>query len=49
MGANSILYAIETSGGKRGVLVDAYGTYANQETSEKIMKEMAIHRQAYDK
>ncbi len=49
MGANSILYALQTSDGKRGLLVDAYGTYANQETSAEIMKGLAIHRQAYDK
>jgi len=30
----SILYAIETSDGRRGTLVDAYGMYSDDETGE---------------
>src|SRR5690349_18312095 len=30
----SILYAIETSDGRRGTLIDAYGIYSDDETSE---------------
>jgi hypothetical protein len=42
---NSILYAIETSDGTRGMLTDAYGAYADESTSkflrqvEEIMKQ----------
>lgn len=32
----SILYAIETSDGRRGTLVDAYGFYSDDETGEFI-------------
>lgn len=32
----SILYAIETSDGRRGTLVDAYGMYSDDETGEFI-------------
>lgn len=34
----SILYAIETSDGRRGTLVDAYGFYSDDETGEFINK-----------
>jgi hypothetical protein len=33
---NSILYAIETSDGKRGTLVDAYGPYADSKVTKFI-------------
>jgi hypothetical protein len=39
----SILYAIETDDGNRGTLVDAYGLYADDDTSE-FMKEVQIHK-----
>jgi len=49
---NSILYAIETSDGKRGTLVDAYGPYADthvtrfmhevEEISKKTDKESTL-------
>lgn len=35
---NSILYAIESSDGIKGVLVDAYGTYAEAMSPEMAMK-----------
>lgn len=33
---NSILYAIETSDGKRGTLVDAYGPYADSKVTKFV-------------
>jgi len=36
---NSILYAIETDGGEKGTLTDAYGTYADPRVG-KFMKEV---------
>ena len=35
---NSILYAIETSDGRKGLLVDAYGAYAGNIPAEIIRK-----------
>jgi hypothetical protein len=39
----SILYAIETADGNKGTLVDAYGLYADDGTSQ-FMKEVEIHK-----
>ncbi len=39
----SILYAIETTDGRRGVLIDAYGLYAD-EAIGKFMQEVEIHK-----
>jgi hypothetical protein len=39
----SILYAIETSDGRRGTLVDAYGLYADDDTST-FMHEVEIFK-----
>ncbi|HEX6332731.1 MAG TPA: hypothetical protein VFZ78_00815 [Flavisolibacter sp.] len=39
----SILYAVETSDGGKGTLVDAYGLYADEGTSE-FMKEVEVHK-----
>ena len=39
----SILYAIETSDGNKGTLVDAYGIYSDEETGA-FMKEVEIHK-----
>jgi hypothetical protein len=39
----SILYAIETSDGRKGTLVDAYGAYADEETS-KFMKQVETEK-----
>lgn len=36
---NAILYAIETSDGSKGTLIDAYGTYADAHTG-KFIKEV---------
>jgi hypothetical protein len=38
---NSILYAIESSDGTKGTLVDAYGAYSDPEV-EKFMKQVKI-------
>lgn len=35
---NSILYAIETHDGRKGMLVDAYGAYSNPDIDEFIKK-----------
>jgi hypothetical protein len=39
----SILYAIETSDGRKGTLVDAYGFYSDDETGE-FMQSVDIHK-----
>lgn len=39
----SVLYAIETSDGDKGTLIDAYGLYADDETGE-FMKEVEIQK-----
>jgi NADH:ubiquinone oxidoreductase subunit D len=39
----SVLYAIETTDGEKGTLVDAYGLYADDETGE-FMKEVEVHK-----
>ncbi len=35
-GDNSILYAIETTDGVKGILLDAYGAYSDQDTTSFI-------------
>ncbi|PHO00465.1 phosphoribosylpyrophosphate synthetase, partial [Rhodobacteraceae bacterium 4F10] len=37
-GDNSVVYAIQTKTGVKGVLVDAYGVYANSLSPEMIQK-----------
>lgn len=37
-GDNSILYVVETKGGKKGLLVDAYGVYDGQISQDMIDK-----------
>ena len=39
----SVLYAIETSDGSKGTLIDAYGLYADDDTGE-FMKEVEIEK-----
>lgn len=39
----SILYAIETSDGRKGTLVDAYGVYSDDETGE-FMNQVEINK-----
>jgi NADH:ubiquinone oxidoreductase subunit D len=39
----SVLYAIETTDGNKGTLVDAYGLYADDDTGE-FMKEVETHK-----
>ena len=41
----SVLYAITTSTGRKGVLVDAYGTYSGQISDEMLKKlDLRSHR-----
>lgn len=40
----SILYAIETSDGTKGTLIDAYGTYADEMIGELMKKVKDIHK-----
>ena len=40
----SILYAIETSDGRKGTLVDAYGLYSDDETGE-FLNQIEINKQ----
>lgn len=42
---NSILYAIESTDGTRGTLVDAYGAYSDSKV-EKFMKQVKIEERA---
>lgn len=39
----SVLYAIETTDGRKGTLIDAYGTYSDDDTGE-FMKEVEIQK-----
>jgi len=41
----SILYAIETTDGRRGTLVDAYGFYGDEETGS-FMKSVEVNKKA---
>jgi hypothetical protein len=41
----SIIYAIETRSGTKGVLVDAFGLYANPEVG-RLLESVEIHRAA---
>lgn len=40
---NSIVFAISSDSGVKGVLVDAYGVYANN-LSDEMIKKLSIHR-----
>lgn len=40
---SSVLYAIEGTGGLKGVLVDAYGVYANAVSTELLAKLQVKH------
>lgn len=39
---NSVVYAIETSNGDKGILVDAYGAYA-ESISEEMLRKLKIN------
>jgi len=41
---NSIMYQIETSDGTKGVLVDAYGPYADAKTNDFMQQVEDIHK-----
>ena len=38
LGSESVLYALETKDGQKGILIDAYGTYSEALSSEMIEK-----------
>jgi hypothetical protein len=40
----SVCYALETQDGTRGILVDAYGVYANPEVSEFLTR-VRVHKE----
>ncbi|MEE3999272.1 phosphoribosylpyrophosphate synthetase [Tenacibaculum sp. FZY0031] len=42
-GDNSVVYAIQTQTGGKGVLVDAYGVYANSLSPKMIQKLKIVH------
>ncbi|HEY9008122.1 hypothetical protein [Ohtaekwangia sp.] len=42
---NSVLYVIETSDGKKGTLIDAYGAYADPEVAKLIVEVEEIQKQ----
>ena len=48
-GNNTILYALETSDGKKGLLVDAYGAYSGNTAPEEVIEHLRITAKAYDK
>jgi hypothetical protein len=48
-GDNSILYAIETSDGVKGILLDAYGAYSDQDTTGFINEVEAIGKKTEHK
>lgn len=39
---SSVLYVIETSSGEKGILVDAYGVYA-ESISDELIEKLKIH------
>jgi hypothetical protein len=43
----AILYAIETTDGRKGTLIDAYGYYADEEISA-FMQNVEIHKKISD-
>ena len=43
----SILYAIETTDGRKGTLMDAYGTYSDDDLGA-FMQSVEIHKKAHD-
>ena len=48
-GNNTILYALETSDGKKGLLVDAFGPYSGNAAPEKVVEHIRMTAKAYDK
>lgn len=44
---NSILYAVETSSGEKGTLVDGYGIYFNAKVSEFVKEVEEIKKRAH--
>lgn len=43
-GDMQVLYAVETSEGKKGILTDGFGTYSNQEVSKFMGKVQELHK-----
>ena len=43
----SIMYAIETSDGHKGTLIDAYGIYANDAVGQFMNKTLNFHKQTH--
>jgi hypothetical protein len=40
----SVLYAIETNNGVKGILIDSFGTYADQEQEDFMQKIREMHK-----
>ncbi len=40
----SVIYAIETDNGKKGIIIDAFGTYSDPEQSEFMEKIRELHK-----
>ncbi|MDQ1089232.1 MULTISPECIES: phosphoribosylpyrophosphate synthetase [unclassified Siphonobacter] len=43
---NVIVYAIESRDGERGVLISAYGVYAEESTSAELAAKLAVNRES---
>lgn len=48
-GNSTILYALETSDGKKGLLVDGFGAYSGNSVPENVIKHLRMTGKAYDK
>jgi len=48
-GDNSILYVIETADGVKGILVDAYGAYADEKVNKFIKEVEEINKKTSEK
>jgi hypothetical protein len=48
-GNNTILYVLETSDGKKGLLVDAFGAYHDNAAPKEVVEHLRITAKAYDK
>lgn len=41
---NAVLYAMKTNDGTKGIIVDAYGTYSNNELNKFLKEVQEIHK-----